>query len=434
MTIFTFGINYRTAALDLREKVAFVPENMTKALCNAIEVTGISEVAILSTCNRTEIYFVDSDDSDDSDDSYESTKKILDWLVDYHQLSPSELSNCCYTYKNEDAVKHIMRVASGLDSMILGEPQILGQLKSAYAVAQEATTVSTKLNQLFQQAFSIAKRVRTETAIGQNPVSVAYAAVSLSQQIFSNLKDIHVLLIGAGETIELVAKHLLEKQVGSITFSNRTLCRAEELAQEFGAHAILFSDIPEFLQKTDILISSTGSQLPILGKGAVESAIKKRKHKPMFMLDLAVPRDIEPEVADLNDVYLFTVDDLQEVVLKNMRSREHAANKAEKIIEDGVSEWRSQFQGLDVVDMIRAFRKNLEETRDIEVEKALLALRAGQDPEDITRNLARNLTNKLLHTPSKKLKQAGEQGRKDHIRLASDLFGLQKSDANEADH
>ena len=428
MTIFTFGINYRTAALDLREKVAFAPENMIRALRNAIEVTGIGEVAILSTCNRTEIYFVDPNDS------HGSAEKILDWLADYHQLSASELSTCCYTYKNEDAVKHMMKVASGLDSMILGEPQILGQLKSAYAVAQEAETVSTKLNQLFQQAFSIAKRVRTETAIGQNPVSVAYAAVSLSQQIFSNLKDIHVLLIGAGETIELVAKHLIEKQVGSITVSNRTLRRAEELAQEFGAHAILFSDIPEFLQKADILISSTGSQLPILGKGAVESAIKKRKHKPMFMLDLAVPRDIEPEVAGLDDIYLFTVDDLQEVILENMRSRENAANKAEKIIEEGVSEWKSQLQGLDVVDMIRAFRKNLEETRDIEAEKALLALRAGQNPEDIVRSLARNLTNKLLHAPSRKLKQVGERGRKDHIRLAGDLFGLQKSDKNESNH
>ncbi len=428
MTIFIFGINYRTAALDLREKIAFAPENMTKALRNAIEITGISEVAILSTCNRTEIYFVAPNDS------HGSAEKILDWLADYHQLPSSELSTCCYTYRNEDAVKHMMKVASGLDSMILGEPQILGQLKSAYAVAQEAETVFTKLNQLFQQAFFIAKRVRTETAIGQNPVSVAYAAVSLSQQIFSDLKDVHVLLIGAGETIELVAKHLIEKQVGSITVSNRTLRRAEELAQEFGAHAILFSDIPEFLQKADILISSTGSQLPILGKGAVESAIKKRKHKPMLMLDLAVPRDIESEVAGLDDVYLFTVDDLQEVILENMRSRENAANKAEKIIEEGVSEWRSQLQGLDVVDMIRAFRKNLEETRDTEAEKALLALRAGQDPEDIVRSLARNLTNKLLHTPSRKLKQAGEQGRKDHIRLAGDLFGLQKSDENEANH
>jgi len=427
MTIYTLGINYRTAALDVREKVAFAPEIMTKALCNLIEIAGVSEAAILSTCNRTEIYFVELNDS------HESAGKVLDWLVGYHQLSPDKLSNCYYVHKDVDAARHMMKVASGLDSMILGEPQILGQLKSAYAVAQGAGTVAAKLNQLFQQAFSVAKRVRTETAIGQNPVSVAYAAVSLSQQIFSNLKDVHVLLIGAGETIELVAKHLLEKQVGSITVSNRTLSRAEGLAEEFGAHAILFSDIPEFLEKADILISSTGSQLPILGKGAVESAIKKRRHKPMFMLDLAVPRDIEPEVAALDDIYLFTVDDLQEVILENMRSRESAASKAEKIIEDGVNDWKAQLQGLDVVNMIRAFRKNLEETRDAETEKALLSLQSGQNPEDVLRSLARNLTNKLMHTPSRRLKQAGEQGRKDHIRLASDLFGLQESNEDEVD-
>ena len=325
-----------------------------------------------------------------------------------------------------------MRVASGLDSMILGEPQILGQLKSSYAVAQEAGTVSVKLNQLFQQAFSIAKRVRTKTAIGKNPVSVAYAGVKLSQQIFSNFQDVHVLLIGAGETIELVARHLLEKQVGSITVSNRTLLRAEELAQEFNAHAILLSDIPEFLEKADILISSTGSQLPILGKGAVESAIKRRKHKPMFMLDLAVPRDIEPEVAELDDIYLFTVDDLQEVILENMRSREDAAGKAEKIIEDGVIEWKSHMQGLDSASVIRNFRKNIETTRDIELQKALVSLNAGENPEGVLRSLARNLTNKFMHTPSKVLKQALEEGRKDDIRLTTDLFGLKELIENDS--
>ena len=318
MTIYSLGVNHRSASLDIREKVIFAPKNMTKALQNLIKTLDISEAAILSTCNRIEIYIVTSDDFTNS------KNKILDWLTGYHQLMSTSLDGCYYTYENEDAVRHLMRVASGLDSMILGEPQILGQLKSSYAVAQEAGTVSVKLNQLFQQAFSIAKRVRTKTAIGKNPVSVAYAGVKLSQQIFSNFQDVHVLLIGAGETIELVARHLLEKQVGSITVSNRTLLRAEELAQEFNAHAILLSDIPEFLEKADILISSTGSQLPILGKGAVESAIKRRKHKPMFMLDLAVPRDIEPEVAELDDIYLFTVDDLQEVILENMRSREDA--------------------------------------------------------------------------------------------------------------
>ena len=425
MTIYSLGINYRSASLDIREKVVFAPENMTKALQSLIKTIDVTEASILSTCNRTEIYLVTPNDADNS------IEKVLDWLASYHKVLPEILLNSCYTYEDENAVRHLMRVASGLDSMILGEPQILGQLKSSYAVAQEAGTVATKLNQLYQQAFFVAKRVRTETAIGQNPVSVAYAGVKLSQQIFSNFKDVHVLLIGAGETIELVAKHLLEKKVGSITVSNRTLRRAEELAEEFGAHAILFSDIPEFLEKADILISSTGSQLPILGKGAVESAIKKRKHKPMFMLDLAVPRDIEPEVANLDDVYLFTIDDLQEVILENMRSREDAADKAKKIIEDGVNEWKKQIKSLDAVAVIRAFRKNIEKTRDIETEKALTSLKSGQDPEGVLKNLARSLTNKLMHSPSRKLKEAGEQGRTDDIRLTNNLFEFKEPNKND---
>ena len=425
MTIYSLGINYRSASLDIREKVVFAPENMTKALQSLIKAIDVTEASILSTCNRTEIYLVTPNDADNS------IEKVLDWLASYHKVLPEILLNSCYTYEDENAVRHLMRVASGLDSMILGEPQILGQLKSSYAVAQEAGTVATKLNQLYQQAFFVAKRVRTETAIGQNPVSVAYAGVKLSQQIFSNFKDVHVLLIGAGETIELVAKHLLEKKVGSITVSNRTLRRAEELAEEFGAHAILFSDIPEFLEKADILISSTGSQLPILGKGAVESAIKKRKHKPMFMLDLAVPRDIEPEVANLDDVYLFTIDDLQEVILENMRSREDAADKAKKIIEDGVNEWKKQIKGQDAVAVIRAFRKNIEKTRDIETEKALISLKSGQDPEGVLKNLARSLTNKLMHSPSRKLKEAGEQGRTDDIRLTNNLFEFKEPNKND---
>lgn len=427
MTIFALGINHRTASLDIREKVAFAPEQMKEAIQHACELVGIDELAILSTCNRTEIYGVSSDLQGDS------TGKVLDWLAEYHSLSRLALGDCCYTYQHEEAARHMMKVASGLDSMILGEPQILGQLKSAYAVAREAGKVSAHLNQLFQQAFSIAKRVRTETAIGQNPVSVAYAAVSLSQQIFSDLREVNALLIGAGETIELVARHLLDKQVGSITVANRTLSRAQDLAQQFGAQAILLSEIPEFLHGVDMVISSTASQLPILGKGAVESALKQRKHKPLFMVDIAVPRDIEPEVSKLEDVYLYTVDDLQEVILENMRSRENAANKAEEIVEAGVSTWQSQLQVLDVVDTIRAFRSSVEETRDIELEKSLASLRSGQDPEQVLKSLARNLTNKLMHSPTTAIKQAGEEGRSEHIDIAHDLFGLKKPEGSGSD-
>lgn len=422
MTIFALGINHRTASLEIREKVAFAPEQMVVALQQLSDVAGVGEVAILSTCNRTEIYGANGDPS-----------QVLDWLAEYHQMSRLELDDCHYLHQKEAAARHIMKVASGLDSMILGEPQILGQLKSAYAVAREAGQVSTHLNQLFQQAFSIAKQVRTETAIGQNPVSVAYASVSLSQQIFSDLREVNALLIGAGETIELVARHLMDKQIGGITVANRTLSRAQSLAQQFGAQAILLSEIPDVLADADMVISSTASQLPILGKGAVESALKQRKHKPMFMVDIAVPRDIEPEVAKLEDVYLYTVDDLQEVILENLRSRELAASKAEEIIETGVANWKSQLQALGVVDTIRAFRSSVEQTRDLETEKALAALRSGQDPEMVLKSLARNLTNKLLHTPTSRLKLAGEQGRTDHIHVAHDLFGLKKPDEDHSE-
>lgn len=422
MTIFAIGINHRTASLDVRERVAFAPEQMVEALHRVAKETDMGEVAILSTCNRTEIYGVNS-----------NPQRVLLWLTKYHHLSSQSLDGCSYQYFQEDAARHLMKVACGLDSMILGEPQIFGQLKSAYAVAREAGKVSTYLNQLFQQAFSTAKRVRTETVIGQNPVSVAYAAVSLSQQIFSDLRDVNVLLVGAGENIGLVAKHLLDKQVGSIIVANRTLRRAEELAREFNAQAILLSEIPNFLQKVDMVISSTASQLPILGKGAVESALKQRKHKPMFMVDLAVPRDIEPEVARLEDVYLYTVDDLQKVILENMRSREDAANKAEEIVEEGVCVWQSQLQALGMVDTIRAFRSSSEEIRDLEMSKALSLLRSGQEPEQVVRTLARNLTNKLMHTPTTRLKQAGEQGRTEHIELVYDLYGLSKPGSSKSE-
>ena len=422
MTVFVLGTNHRTAALDVRERVAFVPEQMVDALRDAIDKAELSEVAILSTCNRTEIYA-----------SGGEPEQLLTWLSEYHHVGQEQLGSCLYIHQGEHSVRHMMKVASGLDSMVLGEPQILGQLKSCYAVAREAGVLDSHLDQMFQQAFATAKRVRSETAIGQNPVSVSYAAVSLSQQIFADLHEVHALLIGAGETIELVARHLKEKNVGAISVANRTLQHAQELAKEFGAEAILLSDIPEQLHRADIVISSTASQLPILGKGAVESALKKRRHRPMFMVDIAVPRDIEPEVADLGDVYLYTVDDLQEVIEENIRSREDAASVALEIIEEGVEGWNRQLRGQVAVDTIRAVRESVEQIRDTELEKALQSLRRGQKPEDIMQLLARNLTNKLLHTPTTRLKQASEEGHTDHLQWTHDLFGLDVQQPNGPD-
>ncbi|MCK9504946.1 MAG: glutamyl-tRNA reductase [Porticoccaceae bacterium] len=423
MHLFAFGINHHTASVDVREKVAFSPEEMPAALNSALETLALEEIAILSTCNRTEIYGSTRGEAVDPGH----------WLAMYKRLSPELLSACAYCHSDDQAIHHMMRVASGLDSLVLGEPQILGQVKSAYAVARDSGTLGTLLNQAFQHSFSTAKKVRTETAIGENPVSVAYAAVSLSQQIFSDLNEVNALLIGAGETIELVAQHLYQKKVRSITVANRTLSRAQELARNYHARAILLSEIPEHLHNADMVISSTASQLPILGKGAVESALKQRRHKPMFMVDIAVPRDIEPEVARLRDVYLYTVDDLREVIEENRRTRETAARSAEKIIEEGVETWRKQLRGLNVVGTIRAFRQGVEDIRDAELQKALAALERGQPAEDVLTSLARGLTNKLLHTPTLKLKQAGEQGRDDHIRLAHELFDLQGSRPKEID-
>lgn len=417
MNFLALGINHRTASLDVREKVAFAPEKMIDALQQARDIVGLDEVVILSTCNRTEVYC-----SGDAE-----AQALLSWFRQYHTLSNEQLADCHYLYREADVTRHMMRVACGLDSMVLGEPQILGQVKSAYAVAREAGTIAGQLGQAFEQAFSVAKKVRTETAIGENPVSVAYAAVSLGQQIFSDLSEEHALLIGAGETVELVARHLKEKGIGGITVANRTLSRAQELAEQFGADAILLSDIPEYLHRADIVISSTASQLPILGKGAVESALKARKHRPMFMVDIAVPRDIEPQVGQLDDVYLYTVDDLKEVIDENMRSRENAARKAEQIIEQGVTLWRKQIRALGAVDTIRAVRDNVSELRDAELEKALRALQRGDEAEQVLRSFARNLTNKFLHEPTTRLKQASEEGLQERIEWANHLFGLQQS-------
>ena len=416
MSILAFGINHTTASVDLRGRVAFAPEIVIESLQQALEHLPGGEIALLSTCNRTEIYF----HGDASDE------QLLSWLADCKGVALEQLRECYYCYRDQQAVRHIMCVASGLDSLVLGEPQIFGQIKSAYAVGREAGTVATHLNQVFQSAFAAAKRVRSETAIGQNPVSVAYASVSLAEQIFADLKDVHALLIGAGETIELVARHLRDKQVGSITVANRTLSRAQELAADFSANAILLSDIHDHLPQADIVISSTASQLPVLGKGAVESALKKRRHKPMFMVDIAVPRDIEPEVETLDDVYLYTVDDLQEVIQGNLRARQTAADVAQVIIDQEADSWSRQQRSLAVVYTIRAFRDSVEKIRVEEVGKALQSLQRGQDSESVIEALARNLTNKLMHKPTTILKQASEEGRDDTINATQDLFGLDK--------
>ncbi len=414
MSLVAIGINHATAPLEVREKVAFPAEGMEDALQMVKDALNMEEVAILSTCNRTEVYVTPLSDS----------QVVQKWLQDYHQLPPEQMSQCFYSFQNEDAIRHMMKVACGLDSMILGEPQILGQMKSAYAVAQNAGTIGSRLHGAFQQVFAIAKRVRTETAIGENPVSVAFAAVTLARQIFSDLKEDTALLIGAGETIELVARHLQEQGIGKLIVANRTLGRAKELARSLEAEAILLSDIPAQLHRADIVISSTASQLPILGKGAVESALKQRKHKPMFMVDIAVPRDIEEQVGELDDVYLYTVDDLREVIDENRRSREEAAEKAHLIVDEGVGLYEKEIRSLDAVSTIRAFRQKVQNHADEELDKAKRALANGGDAEQVLQQLAQGLANKLMHQPTTKLKQASAAGRNEVIAISQELFEL----------
>lgn len=423
MRLLAFGINHTTAPLAIRERVAFAPESVAQALVDACAQAGLLEASILSTCNRTEIYASSS----------QPPEKLLHWLVAHTELNADELMHCCYCYQGDEAISHMMRVAGGLDSLVLGEPQILGQMKSAFAVARAAGTVGSELHATFQQVFNIAKRVRSETAIGESPVSVAYAAVTLAQQIFSNLKQDTALLIGAGETIELVARHLSEQGIARMIVANRTLERAQHLAQEFGAEAILLADIPEHLFRADIVISSTASQLPILGKGAVESALKQRKHKPMFMVDIAVPRDIEPEVGELDDVYLYTVDDLHSVIDKSKQSRLEAADKAAIIIAEGVEQYRRQVRSLNAVETVKAYRRQAEGLRDLELQKALRALETGANAEQVLQQFARNLTNKIIHTPTTLLKNASANGRTDVIRVAQELFDLSPDDTDKSE-
>jgi len=416
MPLITVGINHKTAPVAIREKVAFAPEKMFDALSSLITRDRADEAVIVSTCNRTELYCAVPEGA--------SIKQIIQWLGEYHQIPAAELEQYCYAHQDDESVRHIMRVASGLDSLVLGEPQILGQVKSAYAVSQEGKYIGQSLQALFQRTFSIAKKVRTDTAIGENPVSIAFAAVSLAQRIFADVKRSAALLIGAGQTIELVARHLKESGVKRIIVANRTLERAQILASEMGAEAILLADIGEYLSQADLVISSTASQLPIIGKGMVEKAVSKRRHKPILLVDIAVPRDIEPEVEDINDVYLYTVDDLHSVIEQNVKSRQDAATAAEAIIDAGVVEFRRNLDSRKVSNVIVSYRKKAEDIKSFEYERALKNLSAGQEPEQVLQKMAHNLMNKLIHTPTQFLREAGADDDQASLEVALKVLGM----------
>ena len=412
MHILTLGLNHDTAPVEIRERAAVTADHLEDALQDLIKRPGIEEAALLSTCNRTEIYC--RQDKQNAD-------QLKDWISHYHGWSGNDFSDYLYMHPNRDAVRHTYRVASGLDSMVLGESQILGQMKTAFAVAHKLGTTGKILNRLFQSSFSVAKNIRTNTGVGTNAVSVAYAAVLLARQIFDALEDQSVMLIGAGETIELVARHLSEKGVKDILVANRTLERGERLANELGARAITLDELPENLPYCDMLISSTASTLPLIGKGLVEASLKARKNKPMFMVDLAVPRDIEEQVNELQNVFLYTVDDLNQIIETNLESRRDAANEAEMIVETQSDEFMEWIGSLNSVPTIRALRNHIDQLTEVELDKAIRQIARGENPEAVIELFAYALGNKIMHKPSKTLNDS------DDAALASTvqkIFGL----------
>ncbi|CAB1367621.1 glutamyl-tRNA reductase [Denitratisoma oestradiolicum] len=412
MQVFALGLNHHTAPLDVRERLVIDLPRLPQALHDLLRAKPIEEAAILSTCNRTEVYC-----------ATENPEAAAQWLAEYHRLPTQQVEPYLYTHPQGDAVRHMFRVASGLDSMVLGEPQILGQMKQAARTAEEAGTLGTLLNKLFQRTFAVAKEVRSTTAIGANIVSMAAAAVHLSERIFESISSQRVLFIGAGEMIELCAAHFGAEKPRRLTVANRTLDRAEVLARRFGGDAMRLDDLGERLADYDIVVSCTASPLPIVGLGMVERALKARRHRPMVMVDLALPRDIEAEVGKLDDVFLYTLDDLAQIVEQGLESRQAAVIEAEAIIDGQVTSFLDWVDSREVVPVIRALRDSAERTRRHELEHALKLLARGDDPLRVIEALSQGLTNKLIHGPTEALNQGGEE-RGEVARLISQIYRL----------
>ncbi|WP_039056472.1 glutamyl-tRNA reductase [Enterobacter sp. Bisph1] len=417
MTLLALGINHKTAPVSLRERIAFSPETLDQALESLLSQPMVQGGVVLSTCNRTELYL--------SVEERENLQQALvRWLCDYHQLPEEEVRQSLYWHQDNDAVSHLMRVASGLDSLVLGEPQILGQVKKAFADSQRGHLNASDLERMFQKSFSVAKRVRTETDIGASAVSVAFAACTLARQIFESLSQVTVLLVGAGETIELVARHLREHKVQKMIIANRTRERAQLLADEVGAEVISLSEIDERLKDADIVISSTASPLPIIGKGMMERAMKARRNQPVLLVDIAVPRDVEPEVGKVANAYLYSVDDLQSIIQHNLAQRKAAAVQAESIVAQETNEFMAWLRAQSASETIREYRSKSEAVRDELSAKAIAALSQGGDPQAIMQDLAWKLTNRLIHAPTKSLQQAARDGDDERLHILRNSLGL----------
>jgi glutamyl-tRNA reductase len=419
MRLLTVGLNHNTAPLALREAVAFTEPQLPESLQTLGALPGIEEGAILSTCNRTEIYAVTDG---------EAQPPLGDWLCQLRRLESGRLLPHLYTHSGRDSVRHTLRVAAGLDSMILGEPQILGQMKHAYRQARVAHTAGPLLSRMFQHAFSVAKLVRSSTSIGANPVSVAYAAVRLAQQIFSDFGARTAMLIGAGDTVELAARHLHDNGLGRMIFANRSVERAQLLASQYHGYAIRLDEIDKHLAEADMVISATGSDQLVLGIEAVRHALQVRKRRPMFLVDLAVPRDIDPNVAELEDAYLYTVDDLRNVIEDNLRSRQAAATAAEAIISERTEEFMAWMHSRSATGTISRLRNQAERERDEVLERARRLLAQGKSVDEVLEYVGSTLTNKLMHAPTARLRQAGPEEQRKLLEAARRLFNLGDDD------
>ena len=413
MSLFTLGLNHQTAPVAVRERIAFTPDALGHALRDLLGRPKVREAAILSTCNRTEVYI-----------RADEPAPAARWLEDFHRVPADSLTPYLYTLPREKAVTHAFRVASGLDSMVLGEPQILGQLKQAVRHAESAGTLGLVLNRLFQRTFAVAKDVRTHTDIGSASISMAAASVKLAERIFPSIRDERVLFVGSGEMIELAATHFAARSPTSITIANRTLERGRQLAERFGAEAITLTELPERLPEFGIIVSCTASTLPILGKGLLERVVKARRHAPIFIVDLAVPRDVEPEAAELDDVFLYTIDDLSNVIKDNLQIRRESVVQAEQMIATQADSFVRWLEGRSVVPTITALQGHYNALRAAELERARRMLAGGMPPAEVLEQLARGLTNKFLHAPTQALNKAGDAERSELVAMFEKIYQL----------
>ena len=412
MGLHVIGINHRTAPIDLREQVAFDPVTLPDRLSSLCSLHDVNEALILSTCNRTEIYYYGPEATDDS---------LLGWMRANSNRS-DEVMNCLYAQHGNDVVKHICRVAVGMDSLILGEPQILGQVKTAYRTAMDAGAISTQLHRLLPHAFAAAKRIRTETAIGEAATSAASAAIRLAQQVFGDLSDKHALMIGAGDMIEIAATHLTARNIGTLSIANRSIERGRKLAKTLNGRAFTLDELDRLLPQADLVFSSTASPDYVVHADQIKRALDARKQRPMFIVDLAVPRDIDPKSAEHTDIFLYTIDDLRQAVDDNLDARRAAAESAEQIIEEQCARYARDTDGLNAAPLIQEIRAQTDQIKQEIVQLANKQLAAGRSPEDSLQWLADRLASRLLHTPSVELRKAAEASDEDTLKIARRLF------------